>query len=396
MNCHVAASGPWPRREFVRRTVATLLSGPAFAGGARAALAQDSRPAPDDGRPPRGIDLTPLSATAETFHAFVTTRMIDDDGLCRSFLCAETLRPWTNEQLADKDLTDWFQNAPDKAGCLAYENALMSTGEFAASQIARHRATGEPAAQDRARRAVRAILAVAQEGRHYMPGYLPKPFGGLGRARDSHEISPDQYTKAMVALCAWRPLADAEEASAIDRFFVEAADFFIARKFRHAYRHRTIVTAQTHPHALGLFVPIVVLAANTSGDSRYRQHLALFSDAMDAVMQSRKMSSFNATALIIEGFEVAMAAGCDDPRLPKVVGHLWQQAAQHIDAQGDAFEGDNPPKQTSQGTRLAATATIVERRCPEIQAGPLAVKILGRLTEIQQMRNYRMRDIERI
>ena len=339
------------------------------------------------------LDLKALAPTADSFHDFVTTRMIDGDGLCRSFLCAQTLQPWTNEQLARRDqrkLTDCFQNAPDKAGCLAYENALMATGEFAVSQIARHQVTGEAAAKDRAHRAIRAILAVAEQGRHYMPGYLPKPFGGVARARDSHELSPDQYTKAILALHTWRPLASSEERAAIDRFFVDAADFFVARKFRHAYRHRTIVTALTHQHALGLFVPLVVLAANVSSDPGYRRHLASFDDAIEAAMTNEKLANFNMTSLLIEGFHLAICEGCDDPRLPKLIAVLWDRSAHHVDAAGDGYEGSSPPRKTSQSTRLASAATIVERLHPSIPATQLAVTILGRLTDIQQMLHYRM------
>ncbi len=341
------------------------------------------------------LDLAPLSATADSFHTFVTTRMMDGDGLCRSFLCAETLEPWTNTQLAKMDqrvLTDWFQNAPDKAACLAYENALMATGEFALSQIVRHRVTAEASAKQTAHRAIRAILAVAEQGRHYMPGYLPKPFGGVARARDSHEISPDQYTKAIVALHAWRPLADRDEVTAINRFFVDAADFFIARKFRHAYRHRTIVTAQTHHHALGLFVPMVTLAANVTGNQSYLRHLASFKEAINAAMTDEKLANFNMTSLLIEGFHLAIREGCDDPRLAKLIAVLWERAAKHIDRRGNAFEGDSPPKKTSQGTRLASAATFVQQLHPAIRATELAVTILKRLSDIQQMRQYRMPD----
>ncbi len=337
--------------------------------------------------------LDSLAATEKVMHDFVVGRMMDGDGLCRSFLCAATRAPWTNEDLAKTDqrlIIDMFQNSPDKAGCMSYENALMATGEFAVSQIVRHRVTKADAARELAHRAIRAILAVIEEGRHYMPGWLPKPFGGLRNARNSHEMSTDQYTKAIVALHAWRPLASKEEQAAIDRFFVDAAEFFIARKFRHAYRHRTIVTADTHHHALGLFVPLVVLAAKTSGDAGYRKHLACFSAAMDASLHDEGLANFNMTSLMVEGYHVAMQAGHDDPRLPQTIKTLWRRGARRIDANGDGFDGGNPPKKDSQGTRLAAIATIVESLDPATRATELAPKILGRQTDPQQMTHTRL------
>ncbi|MBI4623232.1 MAG: hypothetical protein HY736_08440 [Verrucomicrobia bacterium] len=53
--------------------------------------------------------------------------MRDADGLCRSFLSLQTLRPLTHEELGPdwaEILRDNYQNAPDKAGCLSYENSI--------------------------------------------------------------------------------------------------------------------------------------------------------------------------------------------------------------------------------------------------------------------------------
>ncbi|NUQ64984.1 MAG: hypothetical protein HUU20_21175 [Pirellulales bacterium] len=340
---------------------------------------------------PDGLD--PLAATEKIMHNFVTGRMMDSDGLCRSMLCAATLFPWTNEDLAKTDqrlIIDMFQNSPDKAGCMSYENALMATGEFALSQIVRHRVTKDDSARDLAQRAVRGILRVIEQGRHYMPGWLPKPFGGLGNARNSHEMSTDQYTKAIVALHAWRPLAGRNEQAAIDRFFVDAADFFVARKFRFAYRHRTIVTADTHLHALGLYVPLVVLAAKTSGDPGYLKHLAGFSAAMDAAIGDDSLANFNMTSLIAEGYHLAMQAGHDDPRLAQTIQALWQRGTKRVDAAGEGYADGNPPIKDSQGTRLAAIATIVESLDPTSRATALAPKILGRQTDIRKMVHVRL------
>ena len=339
--------------------------------------------------------LASLAATEKAMHDFVTGRMMDADGLCRSFLCAATLAPWTNEDLAKTDqrlIVDMFQNSPDKAGCMSYENALMATGEFALSQIVRYRVTKDEQARELAHRSIRAILAVIDEGRHYMPGWLPKPFGGIPNARNSHETSTDQYTKAVVALDAWRPLAGREQQAAIDRFFVDAADFFIARNFRFAYRHRTIVTADTHLHALGLYVPLVVLAARASGDAGYLKHLAAFNAAIDAALGDDRLANFNMTSLIAEGYHVAMQAGHDDPRLPQTIKVLWQRGTKRVDADGESYADGNPPQQDSQGTRLAAIATIVESLDPGARATELVPKILARQTDVRCMTHVRLRE----
>lgn len=326
-------------------------------------------------------ELDDLSPLEKVMHDFVTRRMMDDDGLCRSMLCAATGAPWSNEDLAKMDqrrLIDMFQNSPDKAGCLSYENAIMATSEFAISQILRFRVTKEDASRELAHRCIKGLLAVIEEGRHYMPGWLPKPLRGLSHARDSHEMSVDQYTKAIVALHAWRPLADVKEKAVIDRFFVDAADFFIARKWRHAYRHRTIVTADTHHHALGLYVPLVQLAAQTSGDERYLAELGHFDKAIDAVLANESLESgFNGISLIVEGFHTAIQAGAKDGRLPKIIDHLWKAGSQCIDDMGHGFIPRDPPVPDSQAPRLAAIATLAERGSPATGTTALARKILA-------------------
>ncbi len=343
-----------------------------------------------------GAAVDDLSAIEKTMHDFVVQRMIDADGLCRSMLRMTTMAPWTNADFARTDqqrisdkfrmrITDMFQNSTDKAGCLTYENALMATGEFAQSQIIRYRVTKENAAREQAHRAIRGILAVIDEGRHYMPGWLPKPFGGVRNARNSHELSVDQYTKAVVALHDWRPLADKAEQAVIDRFFIDAADFFIARKWRHAYRHRTIVTADTHLHALGLFVPLPVLAAKASGDDRYLAHLATFDAAMNTALADPKLNSFNGTSLIAEGYYVAIQAGSRDPRLPRMIDWLWQLGAKCIDDHGQGFIPGKLPVPDSQGTRLAAIATIVDAQRPATRAAALARKILAGNRDLSKM-----------
>jgi hypothetical protein len=287
-------------------------------------------------------------------------------------------------------MADMFQNSPDIAGCVTYENALMATGEFALSQIERHRVTGETSARDLAHRCIRGLLAVIDQGRHHMPGWLPKPFGGVSHARDSHEMSVDQYTKAVIALHAWRPLADAQEQAVIDQFFIDAADFFIARKWRHAYRHRTIVTAATHHHALGLYVPLVTLAARASGKAHYIAELSKFDQPINAALAEASLESgFNGISLIAEGFHLSMQAGSTDKRLPQMIEKLWRIGAKYVDERGAGFVGNKDIDPDSQAPRLAAIATMVDALNPNLNATALARKILGAHRDPAKLRHVR-------
>ncbi|MFO1485373.1 MAG: hypothetical protein U1F71_18575 [Verrucomicrobiaceae bacterium] len=337
--------------------------------------------------------LEELATVEAAMHDFVMQRMLDADGLCRSMLCAETLSPWTKENVSKLDrrrMMDMFQNSPDIAACVNYENALMATSEFALSQIVKHRVTKDAAARELAHRCIRGLLAVIDEGRHYMPGWLPKPFGGVSHARDSHEMSVDQYTKTVIALHAWRPLADAKEQAVIDQFFIDAADFFIARKWRHAYRHRTIVTAATHHHALGLYVPLVLLAAKASGKDLYLAELANFDEPINAALANDGLESgFNGISLIAEGFHLAMKTGSTDERLPRMIEKLWQIGAKCVDDKGVGFIANKDRDPDSQAPRLAAIAPFVDSLNPKLNAPELAKKILGAHRDPAQLRHVR-------
>jgi len=147
-------------------------------------------------------------------------------------------------------------------------------------------------------------------------------------------------------------------------------------EWRHAYRHRTIVTAGTHPHALGLYVGLAVLAAKASGDNRYLAQMASFDDAMNAAVTDPALNTFNSTSLMAEGYHVAMQAGSPDPRLPQTIGWLWQIGAKCIDENGHGFIIRKVPEFDPQGTRLAAIATLADALRPSTHATDLARKIL--------------------
>jgi len=316
---------------------------------------------------------------------------MDSDGLVRSFYNMKTKQLYTNEDIQSpawkKKWTDWCHNTPDPASCIAYENAIMATSEFAMSQLSRFNTTEDQTAKEQAHQAIQAILAVVREGRHYMPGYLPKPFGGLKRARYSHEMSVDQYTKAIAALYEWREFAPPAEQREIDQFFIDAIDFFIARKFRHSYRHRTIVTAATHLHTLGLYVALPWLAAKTSGDKSYLKHLKQFDKPLEAARTDQNLSGFNQTALVIEGFHVALKAGAQDQRLTDLIVTLWQRSSKRVDANGVGIELEKP---TSQGTRIAAVATVVKQHHPNVSSPETAIGIIRQLSDVAEMTNPRV------
>jgi hypothetical protein len=342
-----------------------------------------------------------LAPLADYFQQFAENHLLDGDGLVRCWISPATLRPISPDELSPRDegyLRDIYQNAPDKAGALTYENALMATGEFAMSQIERHRRTGLDDAFALARKAVRGILAVSREGRHSMPGYLPKPFGGVARARYSHEMSTDQYTKAIAALDQWLPHASPEERSEIVRFYLDAADFFIARNFRFPWRQRVIVDPRIHLHTLALYIPLMVLAARY-GDKKYLDHLRIFEDPMKLLAQALEHPDqlplevqrstdlkFNGTSLILDGFAVAVRNGSTDARITDLMRRSFDRATQNIDAAGFGRESANDGKNSSWVLRVIAGAPLLDRDSDSEQRRNVGWRVLGAHDHIDRMR----------
>jgi len=371
------------RRNFVQTAAATALMLPLASRASAAQVASE---------PER------LAHLADYFQQFAENHLLDGDGLVRCWISPATLRPFSPEELSQRDegyLRDICQNSPDKAGALTYENALMATGEFAMSQIERYQRTGSKDAFALARKAVGGILAVSREGRNYMPGYLPKPFGGVARARYSHEMSTDQYTKAIAALDQWLPHASPEERSEILRFYLEAADFFIVRNFRFPWRQKVIVEPHIHLHTLGLYIPLMLLAAR-HGDKKHLDHLRKFEEPMKLLVQALEHPDqapsgfdmkFNGTSLLLDGFAVAVRNGSTDARLPDLMRRYFDRATQNIDAAGFGRDSaTNNGKTSSWVLRLIAGAPLLDRDSESEQRRHLGWRVLGAHDHIDRMR----------
>lgn len=335
------------------------------------------------------VSDAPLAEICGGFRDFMERHLVDADGLVRAYVSPRTLLPFTLTEASpvyDERLRDMCQNSADPAGALTYENSLMATGEFGMSEVMRYRCTGDAEALRLAGRSARALLAVAREGRHYMPGYLPKPHGGLSAARYSHEISTDQYTKAIAALEAWRQLAAPAERAEIERFYRDVCEFFIARRFRFPWRQKVIVEPQVHLHALALYVPLLQLAGTLS-DPRYLRHLKQFDGPLDTALARSRAAhpahGFNEISLFLDGFAVAIQAGNSDPRLPDLMRELFARGSEKIGANGS---GSERAQETSWAVRFVAGATLVREPEGADVRRRTAEKVLRHFDHIDRMR----------
>lgn len=328
-----------------------------------------------------------VSAEADV-RGFLEAHMVDECGLVLSHLNADTLLPWRPEELAGADRPPFCHpHCKDPAAYMAYEDSLMATGEYAHSQVLRFQLTGEAEALAAAAHQVSAILRVLFEGAKFEKGFLPKPFGGIGRcAHLSHELSPDQYIKCMAALRAYQPYAPPSLSRTIDDYLVAIADYFTARRFLHPRRESMVVTPENRPHAAAHYIPALAIASRITGDQGYLDRLERFDAVLDELAGGVTEPIFNIGCLWMEGLHMAARDGWEDGRFPDIVRVLWENHSSRVHGDGLGHNQDDATLRTSRVVRVAAFAPIAEVYCPGFDAGTVGLRILRGLTDPRRMR----------
>jgi hypothetical protein len=333
-------------------------------------------------------DLKELAQAERNIRTFLEEHMLDDAGLVYSHLNANTLRPWTAEEIRDGQFQFGSYNVErgDGAGQLAYEDSLMGAGEYALSLVTQYEVTGDPSPLAAASFPIFAILRVLYEGELYEPGFLPKPHGGLRKAAYSHEISVDQYIKAIIALRAFQKYCGPALAKQIDRCLVDMAHYHLVRNFNHPRRESMVITPENRSHGIAFFIPSVFLARKISGDDRYREALSRFDPILDDMLAGEVPRNCNIASLFMEGFHLAIEEGLEDERLPRLMRKLWDARIAASLERG--FEYDDPAgdKKTCEAIRIASFAPIMDNYFPDAQAYKVAIALLKRWQDPRQMR----------
>ncbi len=334
----------------------------------------------------RPADILSLGEHEERIRDFVETHLLDECGLAYSFLNARTLKPWTNEELREYNLMPvCHPHVTNPADYYAYENSLMATGEYALSQVLRYEVTGDGRALAAAAHPVYALLRVLHQGELFEKGYLPKPFGGVRKCCYSHEISPDQYIKACVALRAYQKYAPPAVSRVIDDYLVAIADYHLARGFIHPRRESFVVTPENRPHSISILVPILVIAGKITGDPKYVQALSRFDAILDDYAAGKAQVHFNLCSLMVEGFHLAMQEGLEDDRLRRSIGKLWEMHLDLIQDDGLGRLGPESTVKSAEVVRMPSMAPIVEQYFPEMEALKVGVFVLSRVNEPARM-----------
>ncbi|MHC4874747.1 MAG: hypothetical protein ACYTFY_23095, partial [Planctomycetota bacterium] len=323
-------------------------------------------------------DIKSLSGACENVTDFIEEHMIDSDGLFYCHVNVATLKPWTDEEFAARNYFTHFHNMArgGTMGVLAYEDSLMATAEYALSQIICYEKADNDKALVTASRHITTILNVMEEGDKFEKGYLPKPHGGLSKASWSHEISHDQYIKCVVSLNAYKKYASESLKKVIDERLVQIADYFYNRDFRYPRRESMVVTPEARPHVLALFVPVLVIAGNLTGDKKYSKALEQFSPIIDKIATETEQVNTNASSLMIEGFHLALQEGCKDMRLKDCLVALWDRHLDFVDDEGKGPEDSTQDFNSSRILRIPSFAPLIDFYCPEKEAYKAAIHIL--------------------
>jgi len=362
-------------------------------------------------------DIDKLEKDEENISNFIENHMVDECGLVYGAINADTLRPWTDNELLAYDLFSPAKKGP--ADFTAYEDSLMATGEYALGQLIKYQVTQDPKALTTASQQVYAILRVLYEGELYEKGYLPKPYGGIRKASYSHEISPDQYIKAYIALRAYQPYAPKSLNRTIDSYLVAIADYFLIRGFSHPYFESAIVSPKSAHHSTSIYIPSLFIAYKITGDKKYLDPInSRFDDALK-VLSEKKYGGFNICSLLCEGFSLSLKEGLDDERLKDVIKKLWEFNIPQVSSDGlgyiyeditdenqcEPFLGEFKKKElnlenawrfirwrsngkTSMVLRLPSLASIVDEYFPETEAYKMGLFILDKVKDPKMMLDF--------
>ena len=295
--------------------------------------------------------MATLAERAVRFERFLDGAK-NEDGIIYSDVKADELRAWRDEDLIDKGYDLWDLWLPHPAEHMHYEDCIMAMGRYVGAKILKHLAAGgdEPALKD-AEAVVRVLLAIARQGDRYESGYLPKPYGGLHGCHESRYISSDQYEHALFAFRRFRKACPGSELiPEIESSIIKFADYFIRHDFTYVYFGRTLAAIEEREagdlpvgiaiHGLGLFMPLMHMAAEISGERKYEDVLTnrLIPRLLDYTANRPFAQNQNTCNLLVLGLYYCRQRGYAPKELTAIMEMLWRLDAGMLSADGLGYD----------------------------------------------------------
>ncbi len=269
-----------------------------------------------------------LAAMADHIDAIVREIFVDSNGFVRGAVNVKTLKPFTLKDVARYPLDEMYTRDANipwryKKLIMNYEEADMASGDYLLALVHEFAVTGDAQVRKHAREVFEAICLLCDNAfatNVLGPGWLPKPYAGIGDVAEMGETSADQYTKITLALDIYaREVATKREQARARRIIVAFADWWIEHWYTTSYFGRCLWWwRHDSPHATGWLLYILALAEDLTGETIYAREFHLLWAFRDGLLNVSGPSP-NSMNL---GIETA-ARLCD---LKPDRSEFWQQA----------------------------------------------------------------------
>lgn len=169
--------------------------------------------------------MTNLSGRAKEFRDAVEKHFFDENGILICNINRHTLKPFTDEDLADSVVT---LKGASKAGRWAYEDTLFCTGMYLRALVEEYEVTRDPEVKAIADRVFDNLQPMVQQAHAIEPGYLGKPWGG----EVQKETTIDQTLFFNMGLFLYARITDADRAKRAREIVTANVDWWTGRKYR--------------------------------------------------------------------------------------------------------------------------------------------------------------------
>jgi hypothetical protein len=224
---------------------------------------------------------TELEKKAERLDRQLEECFVDPDGLIYNMVHSPGFRPYRAEDFSPDDMYRpmWKEQGwPTIEAWANYENTPHTLGCYLSYQSYRYQVTGEARCLDRAARTFDALKRNFEIGERVLErGYWPKPFGGLGEAHRSKDMTPDCNFGLVSGLDSYLNVAPSplrEEASEILKAII---DFYVKYDFDHSwliekgYRGLFNYVADFGYHVAPIVICYMKIAADRFGPDPYQR-----------------------------------------------------------------------------------------------------------------------------
>ncbi len=229
--------------------------------------------------PPVGYGNS-LEEVERTIQEVIEKLFRDPSGLMRSGVNGKTMKPYTPEDVTDRQFgvgSSW-ENAsiPREYKNIAnnFENCHETNGRYLCGLVDKYKVTGDAAVLELARRTVDAERRLWEEAgkvHRYGLGWMPKPYAGMEKLAAMDECSVDQYSDLTAGLEKYyHELATEEEREVLREMFLSFADWWIDHNYTTSYFGRTVWWDRVHDLAQSYFLYLFTLAYHLSPKKKYR------------------------------------------------------------------------------------------------------------------------------